>query len=312
MKKISLLLLAVLCHIGLLAQSALSSQVVLTPYVVHDASTPTADKVLLDKLTRIVTKYGVSSSTGIGSPFIITGHAVELARETTATAPPHTAVEISLTLYIGNGEEGTVFSTCNMTLRGVGSDVDKAYAAAFKRININDSELTAAIDEGCKRIAKYYSEAGPGLIRQAETFAAAGDYAGAYGVLLRIPPVCPQYEEAQDLLLSLVHKESDANNGDILASARAAWSASPDEKGAAEAAAILGGMQNVSPKLRAEANALMKEMSARLQKTDDAERAAQAKREANAHAERLAAIEGATKVAVAQANRPIHYHIHWW
>ena len=45
---------------------------------------------------------------------------------------------------------------------------------------------------------------------------------------------------------------------------------------------------------------------------DDAERAARKKREENAHAERMAAINGATKVAVARAqNRPV-YHIHWW
>lgn len=312
MKKISLLLLAVLCHIGLLAQSALPSQMVLTPYVVHDASTPTADKVLLDKLTRIVTKYGVSSSSGLGSPFIITGHAIELNRETTATVPPQMAVDLSLTLYIGNGEEGTVFSTCNMNLRGAGGDLDKAYAAAFRKIDINDPELSAAIDEGRSRIAKYYAEAGPGLIRKAEAYAGAGNYADAYGVLLRIPPVCPQYEQAQEMVLSLVYQEAEAYNGDILAAARAAWSASPDEAGASEAARILAGMQNVSAGMRAAADALMNEMSERMQKVDDAERAARKKREENAHAERLAAINGATKVAVAQAqNRPV-YHIHWW
>lgn len=312
MKKISLLLLAALCHIALLAQSALTSQVVLTPYVVNDASTPGADKVLLDKLNRIVTKYGVSSDSGLGSPFIITGHAIELNRETTATVPPHMAVDLTLTLYIGNGEEGILFSTCSMNLRGVGNNLDKAYAAAFKRLDVNDPELSAAIEEGRSRIARYYAEAGPGLIRKAEAFAAVGNYADAYGVLLRIPPVCPQYEQAQDMVLFLVYKEAESYNGDILAEARAAWSASPDEAGAAEAARILAGMQNVSAKMRAAADALMKEMSGRMQKVDDVERAARKKREENAHAERMAAINGATKVAVAQAqNRPV-YHIHWW
>ena len=64
--------------------------------------------------------------------------------------------------------------------------------------------------------------------------------------------------------------------------------------------------------MRAAADALMKEMSGRMQKVDDAERAARKKREENAHAERMAAINDATKVAVARAqNRPA-YHIHWW
>ncbi len=311
MKKLVIVLTLALAALGLRAQSALPAQVVLTPYVVHDANTPKADQILLDKLNRIVTKYGVSGTNDLGSPFIITGHAIELSRETTATAPPHTAVDLSLTLYIGNGEDGTKFATCNMNLRGVGNSLDGAYAAAFKKINVNDPELAAAIDEGRARIAKYYAEAGPGLIRKAEAFAGAGNYADAYGVLLRIPPVCPQYEQAQQMVLSLVQQESDANNGDIIAKARAAWSANPNEAGAAEAKRLLAGMSNASSKMRASADALMKEMATRLQKVDDAERAADAKREANAHAERLAAIDGATKVAVAKAKQPV-YNIWWW
>ncbi|MBD5296259.1 MAG: hypothetical protein HDS25_08105 [Bacteroides sp.] len=313
MKKLFLsLLLSVILGAGVAkADSALTSQVILTPYVEHDASTPKADKILLDKLNRIVTKYGVGSSSGLQSPFIITGHAIELNKETTATVPPRTAVDLSLTLYIGNGEEGIQFSTCNMNLRGVGSSLDDAYAAAFKRIDINDPQLTAAIDEGRVRIAQYYEQQGPALIRKAEAFAAAGNYADAYGVLLRIPPVCPQYAQAQNMVIELVGKESDANNGDVIAKARAAWSASPDESGAAKAQAILAGMSNASPKMRSQADALMKEMSTRLQKVDDAARAADERRDANAHAERMAYINGATKVAVAQAKRPV-YHIHWW
>lgn len=312
MRKIYLILFVALCHFGIRAQSVQTSQIVLTPYVVHDATTPLADQVLLDKLNRVVSKYGVSSNNGLESPFIITGHAIELNRETTATVPPNIAVDLSLTLYIGNGEEGIVFSTCNMNLRGVGSTLDKAYAAAFKRININDPSLSAAIEEGRKRISDYYAEGGPGLLSKAEAFAASGNYADAYSVLLRIPPVCPQYQQAQQMVTDLVYRESDENNGNILTAARAAWSASPNESGASEAKSILSGMQNASSKMRASADELLREIATRLQKVDDAERAALAKRESNEHAERMAAIDGATKVAVAKAkNRPV-YNIYWW
>jgi len=312
MKKIFLTFIILASALGLRAQSALpAADVVLTPYVVHDANTPKADQVLFDKLNRIVTKYGVSSQSDLTSPFIITGHAIELNRETTATVPPHTAVDLSLTLYIGNGEEGTQFSTCNMTLRGVGNSLDQAYAAAFKHINVNDPDLQEAIDTGRQRIKEYYAQAGQRLIHKAEAYAGAGNYAEAYGVLLRIPPVCPQYDQAQQMVLTLVQQESEANNSEIIARARAAWSANPNEAGAAEARNILAGMSNASTKMRSQADALMKEMAARLQKVDDAERASQAKSEANDHAERMAAIKGATKVAVAEASRPV-YNIWWW
>lgn len=312
MKKIILTFIIAVAALGLRAQSALpASEVVLTPFIVHDANTPKADQVLIDKLNRIVTKYGVSSQSDLTSPFIITGHAIELNQETTATVPPHTAVDLSLTLYIGNGEDGTQFATCNLNLRGVGNSIDQAYAAAYKHIDIDNAEIQQAIKLGRERIREYYAQAGQRLISKACAYAEAGNYADAYGVLLRIPPVCPQYEQAQELVLQLVKQESDANNGDIIARARAAWSASPNEGGGAQARNILAGMTNASPKMRTQAEALMKEISTRLQKADDAEQKLRATHEANAHAERLAAIKAATQIARAQASQPV-YHISWW
>lgn len=314
MKKFIFSLLACTACFGARAvESDLPSQVMLTPYIQSDANTPKADKILQDKLDRIVTKYGVSNN-GLQTPFIITAHAIELDKETTATAPPMTAVTLSLTLYIGNGEEGTVFSTCNMELKGVGNGTDAATAAAFKKININDPQINAAIAQGRTRIAEYYAEAGPALIRKAEAFAAAAKYADAYDVLLRIPPVCPQYEEAQTMVVKLVQAEFDNKNRDVIARARAAWSASPNETGATQASKILQDVSNPSAAVRTEVTALMKEMSTRLTTVEDAQLAAAAKAEANAHAERMAAIEGATKEAVARAkNQPkVYYHIHWW
>lgn len=312
-KTILSVLMMAMAVIGLRAQSALPAQIVLTPYVVHDANTPTADKILIDKLNRIVSRYGVSSQ-GVQTPFIITGHAIELNKETTATVPPHTAVDISLTLYIGNGEEGVLFSTCNMELRGVGDSEDKAYASAFKRIKVDDPDIDDAIREAQTRIAEYYEVHGPQLIEKASQLAAAGDYGEAYATLLRIPPVCPQYQQAQQLVMEFVSRESDANNRRIIDRARAAWSANPTETGAAEARDILAQVTNPGKAVRGEVAALTGEIASRLQNVADAERRAEAQRQRDAHAEQMASIESAKKVAIARAqNQPTyHYHFHWW
>lgn len=314
MKRIISAVLLTICIFGMHAQSALPPKIVLTPYVEHDANTPTADKILLDKLNRIITQHGVSSSSGIQTPFIITGHAVELNKETTATVPPHTAVDISLTLYIGNGEEGVLFSTYTMNLRGVGDGVDKAYAAAFKRLNVNDAGINAAIMEAQMRISDYYEQQGPSLINKARQLAAAGDFGEAFAVLLRIPAVCPQYNEAQDLLLQLVRDEADVRNREVIARARAAWSANPTEAGAANARDILAEVSNPSPAICSEINGLTSEMSGRLESVADSQRAMAAARDANAHKEEMARIEAERKAAVARAqNQPNYvYHIHWW
>lgn len=294
------------------AQKTKSPEVILAPYVYNNANTPNANKALEDKLKRIVTKYGLSStSDNEQSPFILTANAIEQRKETTSTVPPHIAVDLSITFYVGNGEDGTLFGSCNEEVKGIGNNLDQAYAAAFKKININNSELAATIEEGKKRIISYYENTSSDLISKAKSMASSGDYEKAYAILLQIPAICSQYSQAQELLVSLVQQESEQSNSTILTSARAAWSASPNEYGASEATALLSKMTNVSPKLQAETTSLMKEISTRLQKEKDNEMAAQIQRETNQHELEMEALRSATKVAVARAKRPV-YRIWWW
>lgn len=287
-------------------------EVVLTPYVFSNPKTPQANKALEDKLKRIVTKYGMYSANGsMETPFILTANALEIRQETTVTVPAHTAVELSITFYVGNGEDGTLFSNCNMELKGVGNTLDQAYASAFKKINVNEPELGYTIEVGKKKIKEYYNQYAPALIKKAEGLVASGKYDEAYSILLQIPSICPQYAQAQQLIVKYVQKESEVKNSDIIHQARAAWSADPTEDGASEAAAILSGMTNASPKMQAEATDLMKEISTRLQKAQDQELKAELQMEANEHAKEMQIIKGATKVAVAQASRPV-YRVWWW
>ena len=311
-KKLLLLLISATIITWIKAQPQSTPEVVLTPYVYSSANSANANKALEDKLKRIVTKYGLASSEeNVSSPFILTANAIETKKETTATVPPHTAVELSVTFYVGNGVDGTLFGSCNEEVKGVGNNLDQAYAAAFKKININNPELAETIKSGKVKIISYYEKAAPDLIAKAKSLAATGNYSEAYELLLQIPAICSQYSRAQQLMVNLVQQESEESNTAILASARAAWSASPNETGASEATSILSGMNNASPKLQAEATALMKEISTRLQKVEDSERVAQAQREANQQALAMEAIKGATKVAVARAKRPV-YRVWWW
>lgn len=294
------------------AESNPVPDIILTPYLDNETTTPNADRILRDKLHRIVTAYGVGSQSGINSPFIITAHAIELDREQTATVPPQTAVRLSLTLYIGNGEDGTVFSTCNTELKGVGADTDKAYASAFRRLKVNDSAITDAIAAGKKQIADYYSRRGPSLIKDAEAKAAAGDFATCYKILLEIPPVCPQYNQAQQLLIDYLKQESDFNNSAIIAAARIAWNSSPDAEGASEASVILASMKNPSPALKNEADQLMNQIGKRLQNVEDQKREIVRRREENRHTEKMAVISGVTQVVNTFFGNLPNYKFKWW
>lgn len=323
MRKIFFIILTLACLWPLCLKAADVSDVVLSPYVFNNSNTPKANKILEDKLKRIVTQYGLYSENDLNvTPFILTANAIESRNETTATVPPRTAVELSITFYVGNGEDGTLFSSCNMDVNGVGNSLDQAYASAFKRINVNDPNIQETINQGKEKIIKYYEESSGAIIKKAEALAAKGNYDEAYGLLLQVPSVCSNYETAQSLVTKYVQKENDNFNGDIIRQARSAWSADPTEAGASKAVQILGQMNNASSTKQSEADALLKEISTRLQNVQDKELEAEKQREshehklamqreANEHARQIQVIKGNTKVAVARAKRPI-YRIWWW
>ncbi|MDE6329183.1 MAG: hypothetical protein K2L83_00560 [Muribaculaceae bacterium] len=315
MKKLIFVLVALLAGFGAAkAESEFTGQIMLTPYLIHDGSTPKADQILADKLNRIVAQYGIGASAGLESPFIITAHAIAVGEETTATVPPQKVVEISLTLYIGNGEEGVVFTTCNLNLRGVGKTTEAAYSTAFKRIKVDDPEITKAIGVARDRIAEYYKQRGPALINKAKQFAACEAYAEAYAVLLRIPPVCPQYNEAQKLILELIGKEMAEENRQLLTKARSAWSADPTENGARDAQYYIDQIVSPDEQTLEGIDRLLADMSSRLQGSADEERAASLKREEYIQQQRMAMIEGARRLAESKADsQPIYYKgVRWW
>lgn len=293
------------------AESSLTQLVVLTPYVENNANTPSADKVLLNKLNQIVMKYGIGSSHGLPTPFIITGNAIEMNQDCTATVPSRIAVKLNLTLYIGNGEEDLKFSSCSFDLRGVGETLDKAYASAFSHLKIDDPKLIDAIDEGKLRISDYYQRQGTILIGRAKMMAAAGNYPDAYAMLLQIPPVCRQYEEAQNIIMEMIHSEFSAANSDVINRARAAWSASPDRRGAHEAKIILAELENPDDKMRGMAEQLMNEMMSKLQISDEQDQNLRSLAEKNRHSEKMEAIKAASKIASQLASKPV-YAINWW
>lgn len=295
-----------------LAQSA-NSKVVLYPVVDNEsgASNSRADKILLDKLKRVVLDNGLADN-GVGSRFVITAHPVILDQETTGNVPPKTVVSFTLTFYVGDALDGKLFGSYSVDLKGIGNDLDGALASGYKKFNPKDCPgLSAMIAQAKARIIDYYNENANAILTKAKAAAGSGNYGECYEMLLQIPEGCSSYQKAQDLLVEYRTGELDNENKKLLDNARAAWSASPDENGASRARSIMAGISCPSNTVRNGMTALSKEMASRLKAVNDAERAAEAKAEANAHAERIAAINGATKVAVAYASRPV-YHIHRW
>jgi len=297
----------------------------LNPYIPEQEGLgPKSNSMMITKLNQIATVSGMSGE-GFDNRFIITAHAQELESSVTATQPPKYAVKLSVNIYIGDGIDGTMYSSAAFEVKGIGDTKDDAYSSAFKKIQPRSAEMQRCVEEGKQRIIDYYDKNSANIISAAEAAAGAAKYDEAINMLFAIPMACADYEKAQTLIAKYGGISLDNSNQAIVSSARNAWSASPNADGAAKAEELLNQLNAPSGKILADANALKNEIASRLKLERDREWKFQQQQQANEHnaemariksekEQNIALVKAAASVAKARiANQPrVVYHVHWW
>lgn len=329
MKKLFIVLALALCSISMNAQRNEGEQIgkiALSTYISDDEPVgPSTRTILTNKLNQIITMNGCAGD-GFGSPFVVTAHLQPMDESTTATVPAMTAVNLGVTIFVGNGEDGTLFSSWYTEVTGVGDTRDNAWMAAIKKIPARNPELIAAIEKAKPRIVKYYESVGPNMIAKAKSAAKGGNLDEAISILAGIPSSCSYYNQVQSLMGQYVETVNDNANMNIISRARAAWSSDPTEVGASKAEDILATLDNPSAKVLAAATSLDKEMASRLKAVADREFAFRKKQarwqhelemqqDANYTKRYVAHVNAAARVAKAYyKSRPrVVYHVHsWW
>ena len=336
--RIKTLIIILMATITVHAQDAeRMGMISLVPYIPEDTEiSGEARAYLIDKLSQIATVGGLSGQ-GVDNRFVITANIRELKKTVTATSPQKTAMRISVSLYIGDGIDGTLFASANKEVTGIGSNAEDAYISAIRKIPARDPAIVQCINEGKARIIEYYDNMSGSIINSAKTSAASGDYQGAINKLFSIPMQCRRYNEAQQLVAEIYSKQVENDNQTLLANARSAWGASPDREGAEKAWEFLSGIQFPSSTVSSEVKKLSAEMSARLSEKDNQEwkmemqesqnrHKAEMQEAQNRHDEEMAQIQShkersialinaaASVARVRAANRPrVIYRIyHWW
>ncbi len=272
-----------------------------------------ATSMLTSKLQQIATANGMSGA-GFDNRFIITAHVQKLKSSQTQTFPQKYAVQANIGIYVGDGLDGTLYSSYNCEVKGIGDSEDQAIANAARKVNPNQEDLQRAIIKGKEQILKYYDKMSGNIIQTAKASAAAGKYDDAINMLFAIPMANKDFQTAQALIAQYGRTSLDNKNLEIVRQARAAWSANPTEDGATEANTILQKMDAPSAKIQTEAKTLQNEMAARLKAVSDREFRLEAQKEQNEKDIRLAGIRAAASVAKAYAaSRPkVIYRYYWW
>ena len=318
MKKCIILIIACLMASITFAQEQIqtmddAARIALSAYMDPSSSIPNnAKKTLKDRMQKIITKNGMGSAKN--TRFIMTANVRELNLEKSETAPVIYIYNLEVNLYIGDGIDGTLFSSCSLEVKAAGDAKDKAYMAALKKIKASDPQYQIFINEGKKKIVDYYTAKCDFIITQAQTKAKNQDFDAAIAELMQVPDVCKEcYDKCMAAAQPIYQEKINQEGAKLLAEARGVWSAGQDVAAAEAAAAILAQI-NPQSSAFAGAESLNAEMAKRVKELDKREWDFMLKQQQDEVDLEKASIKAIRDIGVAygENQQPTTYNVVWW
>jgi hypothetical protein len=229
-----------------------------------------ARATLENKLTQVVTKNGLGGSP-FNTRFIISANVSLASKDILPGPPPMHAYNMDVTLYIGDGFEGTVFSSTTISVKGVGTNETKAFMAGLKQIKTGDPEIQAFVKTGKEKIIQYYKDNCDLIIKTAQSKADQNDYDQAIFMLTAIPTACEEcYTKAMAAIQPIFKAKIDNDCKVKLQEATGIWNAAQDMAAAESAGAILASI-NPDASCIGQAKTLSNKIAAKVKQIDDRE-----------------------------------------
>jgi hypothetical protein len=226
-----------------------------------------ARSMLANKLSQIVTQNGMGGSAS-NQRFIITANINVMSKDITPTAPPMQAFTLDVTLYIGDGIDGTKFASISTTLKGVGENETKAYISALKNLKTTDPNYQAFIEKGKTKIVEYYNSKCDFIVKEAQTLASQNKYEEAIYKLTSVPEVCKTcYDKCMDAVAPIYKLQIDRQCKLKLAEASNLWAANQTVDAGNTAGEILSTI-DPSAACFAEVKTLSSKIAARVKELD--------------------------------------------
>ncbi len=215
-------------------------RVILNTYLPDNNAIPTeAKKALETKLSQITTNNGMGGSNA-NPRFIITAVLNVTTKDIVPGPPQMIAQNIDVTLFIGDAITNTAFSNTIISIKGVGTNENKALIEAIKNINPKNKDITAFLEEGKNKIISYYATQCDFIIKDAETLAKQEKFDEAIYKLALVPEVCKEcYFKTSDIIATLFQQKIDSDCKAKLSKAKILWSGQLNIKQAEEVIAVI-------------------------------------------------------------------------
>ena len=273
-----------------------------------------ARSLLKNKLSQIVTKSGMGGSAA-KERFIITANVNVITKDVLPSAPPLTQFNLEVTFYIGDGIEGTKFTSTSVSVKGTGENETKAYIAALKNISPSNAEIQSFVEAGKTRIVEYYNSKCDFILKEAQSLASQNKYDESISKLISIPEVCKAcYDKAMDAVAPIYQKQIDRACKQRLMEATTAWNAAQDLSSAENAGGILSQIEPGASCYK-EAQVLSSKIAQRVKELDQREWKFQMKQQQDDVDIQKATIKAARDIGVAYGNNQpdVVYKVYgWW
>jgi hypothetical protein len=274
-------------------------RIVLNSYLPDNMDIPDAAKKLLNtKLSQVASNNGMGGS--MGNPrFIITATLNIGTKDIIAGPPQMIAQNIDVTIFIGDAIENISFCNTTISLKGVGTNENKAFINALKRINSKNKDLSNLIEEGKSKIVAYYNTQCDFIVKNAETLVKQEKYDEAIYTLALVPEVCQEcYFKCLDHLSRIYQQKIDADCKIKLNNAKVTWTSAQNPEGAEKAGGILSTI-NPMASCQPDVAALIKTIDAKLKADEKARWQFKMKQ----YADKIAAQKEAVRIAEEKGKR---------
>jgi hypothetical protein len=175
---------------------------------------------LENKISSMVTKFGVSSN--VGNPSFVIIPAINLiSKNVTATAPTMYANTYQVTFYTACLTDGTIFSSADFTFKGVGESFLKSFINGLESSNFDEGKFKKLLSDGKDKALKYYESHCENMLEEAKNDASQKQYAEAILLLKTIPSEVSCYKSTGELLEKYFKMSLSENCDQLLAQMKA-------------------------------------------------------------------------------------------
>ncbi len=230
----------ILCCTTLHAQALSDEGRISLNAVVADENIPAeACRNLENKLTRVIAANGYADN-GYCDRFVLTAKVDILSKDVIPSMPARISQKMDVTFMVGDVIENKVYSTCTISLAGIGTNETKTFISAFSKIHPNHAELQAMLVEARQKIVAFYTNRCGEIVQGAQTLADMQQYDEAIFRLMSVPNVCADcYQQCQSAATAIFTRKIDNEATILLNQAKAKWMNQPNATGAQAVASII-------------------------------------------------------------------------